>query len=813
VADVVTTMTIEPPTLRERLRRWMGSTVESDLRPFAPALAAINAAEPVLERASDGELAARAGRLAALARRGSAEADLVVETFALVREAARRQLGLRPFDEQLLAGLAMQRSRIVEMQTGEGKTLAAVAPAALAALGGRSVHVLTVNDYLARRDATWMGPVYERLGLTVGAVQDGMAGLDRRHAYAAAVTYVTAKQAGFDFLRDRLCLDVRDLVHRPLAVAIVDEADSILVDEARVPLVVAGGQLDHSDDLTRLAGVVRQLEAGRDYDTDEYRRNVSLTDRGSGRLEALVGCRNLYAPESLPLLVQARNALHAEALLRRDVDYIVRNGRVELVDELTGRVVADRQWPDGLQAALEAKEGLRLQPEGRILGSITMQHFVRQYPRLCGMTATAAAAAAELDEFYGLGVTVIPTHRPSIRLDCPDMVFTHREAKEQAVVDEIRTVHEAGRPVLVGTASVEESERLAARLAAAGVRCRVLNAKNDEAEAAIVADAGAPGAVTISTNMAGRGTDIRLGGRDESKRDEVAALGGLYVVGTSRQESRRIDDQLRGRAGRQGDPGASRLFVSLEDELMERFRLRDLVPASRWPARQAEPLDASAFRRAIARTQRIVDGQNFDTRRTLWKYAQVVEEQRAYLQDWRQALLHGEAVPDLLVARRPERHAQVSARVGEETMREVERRLTLLVIDRIWSDHLAEVGQARDAVHLVGLAGKDPYEHFHAKAREAFEETLARIDAEVVEVFDRLEVTDAGVDWAAAGLVGPSSTWTYLVTDRPFLAGPLAAMAAHPSTGLPLAALYAPFWIVWGFSRRLGLGRRKNRAA
>jgi len=813
VADVVKTMTIEPPTLRERLRRWMGSTVASDLRPFAPALAAINALEPALERAADTELAARAGRLASLARRGAADADLVVETFALVREAARRRLGLRLFDEQVLAGLAMGQSRIAEMQTGEGKTLAAVAPAALAALGGRGVHVLTVNDYLARRDAAWMGPVYACLGLSVGVVQDGTAGPDRRRAYAADVTYVTAKQAGFDFLRDRLSLDAADLVHRSLASAIVDEADSILIDEARVPLVVAGGRLEHTDDLTRLAGVVRQLAAGRDFDTDEYRRNINLTEQGSQRVEELLGCGNLYAPENLPLLVQMRNALHAEVLLGRDVDYIVRGGRVELVDELTGRVVRDRQWPDGLQAALEAKEGLRLQPEGRILGSITMQHFIGQYPRLCGMTATAAAAATELDEFYGLGVTLIPTHRPSVRVDHPDVIFTGRDAKERAVVGAIAAASGSGRPILVGTASVEESERLAARLAAAGVACRVLNAKHDEAEAAVVAEAGAPGAVTISTNMAGRGTDIRLGGHDEARRAEVVALGGLLVIGTNRHESGRIDDQLRGRAGRQGDPGASRFFVSLEDELMTRYRLRDLVPASRWPAPGDEPVDDPVLRHAIARTQRIVDGQNFDIRRTLWKYAQVVDEQRAYLQDWRQALLAGDTEPDLVAARRPERHARLSTEVGADAVRAIERRLTLLAIDKCWSDHLAGIGETRDGIHLVSLAGKDPYEQFHARARGAFETTLAQIDAEVLETFDRLVVTADGADWAGAGLLGPSSTWTYLVTDRPFLSGPLAAMAGRPSTGLPVAAIYAPLWIVWGFYQRLTRGRRKNRAA
>ncbi len=797
------------PTPRQRIRRLLGSTVDADLRPLRATVESINAGEERAGSATNDQLRDWAAAIADAARRGVPDDDLLVETFVLAREAARRLLGLRPFDEQVAAGIALHRGHVVEMQTGEGKTLAAVAPACLRAWSRQGVHILTVNDYLARRDATWMGPVYALLGLRVGYVGERMVPAERRPAYACDVTYVTAREAGFDFLRDRLCLDAASLVHRPLHAAIVDEADSILIDEARVPLVVAGDVLDHGSGLARITEVARSLRPAIDFDTDEYARNVNLTERGSARAEELLGCDNLYAPENLLLLAQVRNALHADVLLHRDVDYIVRDGRIELVDELTGRVVHQRQWPDGLQAAIEAKEGLGLQPEGRILGSITMQHFVRSYPRLCGMTATAQPAAEEFDELYGLGVTVIPTHRPCVRTDHPDSVYTHREAKARAIQEEILAVHGTGRPILVGTASVAESERLAASLRDAGVPCRVLNARNDEVEAEIVADAGSVGAVTISTNMAGRGTDIRLGGRDEAGRVEVVALGGLYVIGTNRHESRRVDDQLRGRAGRQGDPGASRYFVSLEDGLFDRFRLRDFIPASSWPARQDAPLEDALLRREIARAQRIVDGQNFDTRRTLWRYSQVLEGQRRHLHDWRQAVLRGEADTGVLASARPDRWGRVVADVGLDTLRDVERRITLVVIDRCWSDHLAEMSRIRDGIHLVTLGGQDPYERYHAAAREAFDRLLDRVDDEIVDVFDAVEVTHRGVDWEQAGLLGPSSTWTYLVTDKPFLTDPLAVMAGRPSLGLPVAAVYAPLWILWGFFRRWTQGRRR----
>ncbi|MGD9254092.1 MAG: accessory Sec system translocase SecA2 [Holophagae bacterium] len=788
------------PSWWQRVTRWTGSPVDHDLRSFAEDVAAIAALEPEVECLDDHEITESAEQLRDEIAAGVDPALKLHRVFAMTREAARRRLDERPFDEQLIGGIALARGRIAEMQTGEGKTLAAVAPAAMEALPGRGVHVLTVNDYLARRDAAWMGPVYEMLGLTVGCIQEGMRPAARRAAYACDVTYLTAKEAGFDLLRDGLCLDRADLVHRPFNLAIVDEADSILIDEARVPLVIAGTTDEVISDPGRLSQMVCSLERGRDWDLDEYSRNVNLTEAGSRRVEELLSIDNLFDSKHLSTLAAVQNALHAEVLLRRDVDYIVRNARAELVDELTGRVVEDRQWPDGLQAAVEAKEGLHPQPEGRVLGSITMQHLLLQYPRLAGMTATARPAARELHDCYGLEVTVVPTHAACVRVDADDLVFTDKAAKQRALIREISLVHETGRPILVGTTSVAESEDLAEHVRAAGIECRVLNAKNDEVEAAVVAEAGRIGAVTISTNMAGRGTDIRLGSGSRDEHDEVVSLGGLYVIGTNRHESRRIDDQLRGRAGRQGDPGESRFFVSLEDDLLVRFGLRELLPKGGWPATQDGPVDDPMLMREIRRAQRVVDGQNFDTRTTLRRYADVIEAQRSYVQSWRRRILEGDEQSGILVG--SERRQDALARVGEEALDEIERRLTLVTIDRCWCDYLEEMRRARDGIHFVSLGGRAPYEVFHEHARAAFEATLERVVDEAVSIFERIRITDAGVDWAREGLLGPSSTWTYMVTDMPFATGPLAAMANRQSWGLLVAWMYWPLWIAWGFYRR-----------
>jgi preprotein translocase subunit SecA len=549
----------------------------------------------------------------------------------------------------------------------------------------------------------------------------------------------------------------------------VDEADSILIDEARVPLVIAGSVEARRLDPYRAAEMVRALDAARDYKTDEFARNVQFTDRGLDRLESRLQCGSLHAADNLDLLTELSLALHAELLLHREVDYIVRDGRIELVDEFTGRVAENRRWPDGLQAAVEAKEGVPLAPQGIVRGSITLQHFLRLYPKIAGMTATAQPAAEEFYEFYDLAVVVIPPNRPCIRDDREDVVFTHKDAKHKALVNEIARAREMGRPVLVGTASVAESELLAARLQEAGIACQVLNARIDEQEARIIAQAALPGAVTISTNMAGRGTDIKLGGDPPRRRQEVVASGGLYVIGTNRHESRRIDDQLRGRSGRQGDPGQSRFFISLEDDLVTRYGLRKLLPDRYRDLRQDPPLDDAAVGRAIAGSQRTIERQTFSIRRTLWKYASLVENQRKFIHRRRQAILLDEAPLQLLANRADERYEQLRAAVGQEVLKRVEKQISLYHIDQCWAEYLVRVADIRENIHLVVLgASLDPLDEFHKMVGREFGELQETIDRRIVATFLAAEITERGIDLEKEGLTGPSSTWTYLITDNPF---------------------------------------------
>jgi preprotein translocase subunit SecA len=793
---------------RQRLARIQGSPVAFDLRAYDQELAEINGLAGMVEQLSDPEIEAQARALRDRAPRESIRAVF----FALAREACARALGLRPFDVQVLAAIALDRGHVVEMQTGEGKTLAAVMPAALRALEGRGAHVLTFNDYLARRDAEWMGPAYARLGLSVGFVQQGMTPGERRRAYLADVTYVTAKEAGFDHLRDLLAMDVEALVHRPFHFALVDEADSLLIDEARVPLVIAGSVGRETSSAPRLAALVAALTPGVHFDADEYGRDVELTEAGIEHVERALGAGRLHDAENYRLLTELNCALHARALLRRDVDYIVGDGRIGVIDELTGRVVTDRHWPDGLQAALEAKEGLERQSDGRILGSITLQHFLQGYPRLCGMTGTAQTAAAELRDLYGLDVVVVPTHRPMIRVDRPDVVFSHREAKERALVEEIQRTHASGRPVLVGTLSVEESERIGARLRDAGVACEILNAKNDAMEARIVSRAGTLRAVTISTNMAGRGTDIRLGGEDEAEREQVAALGGLYVIGTNRHESRRVDLQLRGRAGRQGDPGESRFFVSLEDDLLVRYGVEALIAGRVVTGRQDEPLDHPVLRVEIARAQRIIAGQNVEMRKTLWRYASAIEGQRREVMRVRQAILYGDEVPDVW-NRAPEMRRALVDEAGEDAVRRAEQTVMLAQIDRAWRDHLALAADLREGIHLVSLGGQDPLTRFTADIKLAFRRVEEAIDEAVLEALPRVRVRGGRIDLEALGIKGPSSTWTYLVNDDPFR-NQIGMMLTGP--GRATIAIYAagammPLLLAWGIVDRLLKKKAKRR--
>lgn len=623
---------------------------------------------------------------------------------ALTAVLVSRVLGLDLFDVQLHAAIALADGKIVEMQTGEGKTVAAVPAIAWFARSGQGVHALTANDYLARRDAEWMGGVYRRLGLSVGVVQQHMTSNERRAAYAKDITYGTANEIGFDYLRDQQVLAPDELVLRPLAVAVLDEADSALIDEARIPLVIAGGAGGAGEVAARADQAVRRLSPW-DRSMDENGRNVALTPSGLATVERYLGC-DLYAANGGALMAAVHESLHAHTLLRRDVDYVVQDRQVLSIDEFKGRIVRDRRWPGGLQTAIEWKEGVPPKVQGRVLGSITVENLIALYPMVCGMTGTAATQARDFREMYDLEVEIVPTHRPMIRVDHPDAVFETAAAKEAAVIDEIRSTHATGRPVLVGTASVQESESVSRQLG--GIPHQVLNARNEEAEAAIIARAGERGAVTISTNMAGRGVDIRLG-------PGVAELGGLHVIGTTRYESRRIDHQLRGRAGRQGDPGSSRFFVSRDDALMVKFG-----------SEGAEPDQA----------QRIAEGQNLGVRLLLRKYETIVEAQRQLIAARRHRLLTGDAP-------------------------ELERMVMLETIDDLWSDYLGAVADRRADGVWISLGAANPFANYIVQVHGMFKTLEQAIDDE----------WPARLDQAMSGGVDPrqrGATWTYLTTDEPF---------------------------------------------
>ena len=638
------------------------------------------------------------------------------DVIALTAVAAERVLGLRMFDVQLQGALALTSGKIAEMQTGEGKTLAAVPAVAWFARQGAGVHVMTVNDYLARRDAQWMGGIYQFLGLSVGIVQQGLSAEERRRAYACDITYATANEIGFDLLRDGLALYPSEQVQQPFAAAVIDEADSILIDEARIPLVIAGGEANQEPLAYRVDRVTRHFRRWRHFTLDEYARNIALTDAGIQAIETSFGCGNLFDEQNLALLTAVQDSVHAHALLRRDVDYLVQNGAIESVDEFKGRIAENRRWPAGLHTAIEAKEGLALKTQGRILGSITLQNLISLYPQVCGMTGTAATQAEEIRLVYGLEVEEIHTNRPMIRMDRPDRVFGRKLDKERAVIGEIRKIHSTGQPVLVGTRSVEESERLSARLQ--DVSHQVLNARHEELEAGMVARAGESGAVTISTNMAGRGTDIRLG-------PGVAGLGGLHVIGTNRHESRRIDNQLRGRAGRQGDPGSSEFFVSLEDDLLLKYGG-----------------DERGSDRDIENIQRIAEGQNLEIRRFLEKYESVIEGQRQKMQQRRQAILTGE-IP-------------VSS--------ELERLVALRTIDDLWADYLATITDLREGIQWVSWGGRDPLHEYLTSVHDIFRQLEEDLDAEIAARLEAAEASD--LDPTQRG-----ATWTYLTTDQPFGTG------------------------------------------
>ncbi|OOD19299.1 preprotein translocase subunit SecA [Stenotrophomonas maltophilia] len=823
------------------LTRVFGSRNERQLRQLNRIVAKINALEPEIEKLSDEQLQAKTPEFKQRIADGEALDKVLPEAFAVCREAGRRVLGMRHYDVQLIGGMVLHLGKIAEMRTGEGKTLVATLPVYLNALEGKGVHVVTVNDYLARRDAAQMGKLYNWLGLSVGVVYPGMPHSDKREAYAADITYGTNNEFGFDYLRDNMALSKADRYQRGLHYAIVDEVDSILIDEARTPLIISGPADDSPELYIRVNRVVPHLvkqeaEDGEgDFWVDEKGKQVHLSEAGMEHAEQLLveagildgETEGLYAAQNLTVVHHLNAALRAHAIYQRDVDYIVRDGEVVIVDEFTGRTLAGRRWSDGLHQAVEAKEGVPVQRENQTLASITFQNLFRMYKKLSGMTGTADTEAFEFQSIYGLEVVVIPTNRPTIRKDSPDQVFLNRKGKFNAVLADIEECAKRGQPVLVGTTSIETSEMLSEHLSKAGVKHEVLNAKQHDREATIVANAGRPGAVTIATNMAGRGTDIVLGGSleaelhalgedatdeqkaavkaDRQKRHEaVKAAGGLHIVGTERHESRRIDNQLRGRSGRQGDPGSSRFYLSLEDNLMRIFASDWVQKAMRMMGmKEDDVIEDRLVSRQIEKAQRKVEAHNFDIRKNLLDFDDVNNDQRKVIYAQRDELLDAESVKDNVdgirddvifdvvarfvppnsideqwdlrgleatlesdfglqmsltdlvkeheeldaeaiaakVQERVNQHfAEKEAGVGEETMRALEKHVMLTVLDQSWKEHLARMDYLRQGIYLRGYAQKQPKQEYKKEAFELFSDMLENVKREVVTLLSRVRI-------------------------------------------------------------------------
>jgi preprotein translocase subunit SecA len=853
------------------LRKLLGSKHDRDIKRLRPAVAAINALEPDLGRLSDDELRQRAGDFRKRIQDGEELDEILPEVFAVVREAGRRSLGMRHFDVQLMGGMVLHQGKIAEMATGEGKTLVATLPAVLNALTGRGVHIVTVNDYLARRDTQWMGPLYHLLGLSVGVIQHEASFLydpthpgsdarfqslrpcSRPEAYLADITYGTNNEFGFDYLRDNMRLGLEELSQRELHYAIVDEVDSILIDEARTPLIISGPAEESTDlyykinriipRLTRAATItegklheIEEVRAG-DYIVDEKAKTVTLTETGIARCEQLLSIDNLYDPIHIETLHHIHQGLRAHTLYKRDVDYMVKDGQVIIVDEFTGRLMPGRRWSDGLHQAVEAKEDVRIERENQTLATVTFQNLFRMYDKLAGMTGTADTEAAEFAKIYKLDVVVVPTNRTLIRTNFADVVYKTEREKFDAAVKEIQELNEVGRPVLIGTVSIEKSERLSKLLKRHGVSHQVLNAKYHEKEAEIVAQAGRVGGVTIATNMAGRGTDILLGGNPdflakemlrkrgldpvsapeperqtayeearritEAEHRQVVELGGLHILGTERHESRRVDNQLRGRSGRQGDPGSSRFYLSLEDDLLRIFgseRIQKIM--DRLGMEEGEPIEHRLVTRAIGTAQKRVENHHFEIRKHLLEYDDVMNKQREVIygmrreileggsqeetiREWQEELLDGivgtyvaedthpedwdlaglaegmhrqfdvklpaavqtrealsrEAVRESLWEAVQARYGAREGEVGAEILRQLERLVMLQIIDTQWKDHLLSMDHLKEGIGLRGYGQRDPLTEYKREAFDIFEEMVGRVRAMVVEWLFKLQVT------------------------------------------------------------------------
>jgi preprotein translocase, SecA subunit len=768
------------------LKNVFGTQNDRILDRIRPIVDRVNALESSVSPLSDDRLAAKIAEFRERVKNGEPLDDLLPETFAVVREAGKRVLDMRHFDVQLMGGVILHEGRIAEMRTGEGKTLVATLSIILNALAGRGVHLVTVNDYLARRDADWMGKLYRALGMSVGVIVHGMDDTERQASYRCDITYGTNNEYGFDYLRDNMKFRVEDMVQRDLHYAIVDEVDSILIDEARTPLIISGPAEESTSFYARVNSVIPFLKKDADYTVDEKARQVLLTeDAGIPKLEHLLSVDNLYDPGNIEVLHHVNQALKAHILFHRDVDYMVKDGEVVIVDEFTGRLMPGRRWSDGLHQAVEAKEGVKIENENQTLATITFQNYFRMFDKLAGMTGTADTEAAEFQQIYKLAVTIVPTNQPMVRQDLSDQIYRTEKEKFQAVLDEVKELHAQGRPVLVGTVSIEKSERLSGLLTRHGVPHNVLNAKHHEQEAQIIAEAGHAGRVTIATNMAGRGVDIKLG-------EGVVGKGGLHIIGTERHESRRVDNQLRGRAGRQGDPGSSRFYLSLEDDLLRIFGSDRIAPImEKLGMEEGEPIEHSLINRAVENAQKKVEGHNFDIRKHLLEYDDVMNMQRTVIYDMRREILgsenHREMViefvgelseelaerfsdekthpeewdfegfstavyaqfgfrPEIPEAERaslkpsdlPDRvrtgaeafYAKKEAEYGTDAIRYLERMFLLSTVDTLWKDHLLSMDYLKEGIGLRGYAQKDPLKEYQREGFDLFADLISRIKEE-----------------------------------------------------------------------------------
>ncbi|MGA2938805.1 MAG: preprotein translocase subunit SecA [Syntrophobacteraceae bacterium] len=777
------------------LKKIFGSANERELKRLAPLVDEINSFEPGIQKLSDDQLRGKTVEFRQRLENGEELDDLLPEAFAVVREASTRTLGMRPFDVQLIGGVVLHQGKIAEMKTGEGKTLVATMPIYLNALSSRGVHLVTVNDYLARRDSEWMGQIYKFLGLTVGCIVHGLDDLERQQAYNSDITYGTNNEFGFDYLRDNMKFRIEELVQRDLHYAIVDEVDSILIDEARTPLIISGPAEKSTELYYRVNRIIPQIREESHYTKEEKTRSVALNEDGVARVERLLGIENLYDPRNMTINHHVQQALRAHVLFKRDVDYIVKEGQVIIVDEFTGRLMPGRRYSEGLHQALEAKEGVKVENENQTLASITFQNYFRMYEKLAGMTGTAETEAPEFAKIYKLDVVVVPTHKEMIREDFPDCIYRTESEKFKAVAGEIKELHGIKRPVLVGTISITKSEKLSEMLKRSGVPHQVLNAKLHEKEAEIVARAGQPGAVTISTNMAGRGTDIVLG-------TGVVDVGGLHIIGTERHESRRIDNQLRGRSGRQGDPGSSRFYLSLEDDLMRIFaadRLSGLM--QRIGMAEDEPIEHRLISKAIENAQSRVEDHNFSIRKQIIEYDDVMNQQReiiyrqrrealqggtlksavfdmiddmldsiieentaekTYAEDWNldsinkemlrifglQPNLTVESLEDMdrealredmleLVQKRYEAREQ---EFSEPIMRDLENYILLQTVDALWKDHLLNMDYLKEGIGLRSYGQQDPLVAYKREGHEMFQQMISRVKEETLQKLFHIQI-------------------------------------------------------------------------